>query len=113
VIGGPSLVAVALFLQASAGAPASSRPRDSWFGADKVKHFFMSAFVQSVAYSATRAAGARHGESLAAASVATAVVGVLKERHDRRSYGLFSTRDLVWDAAGGGAATLILVRTER
>ena len=28
---------------------------DHWFGADKVKHFFMSAFVESVTYSALRA----------------------------------------------------------
>ena len=28
---------------------------DHWFGADKFKHFFMSAFVESVTYSALRA----------------------------------------------------------
>lgn len=109
----PSLLVAALFLQTGATAPAASRPRDSWFGADKVKHFFTSAFVQSVAYSSARAAGVGHGGSLAAASAVTGVAGVLKERHDRRSYGLFSVRDLAWDAAGAGAATLILVRTVR
>jgi len=25
--------------------------RDSWFGTDKMKHFFLSAFVQSLSYS--------------------------------------------------------------
>jgi hypothetical protein len=33
---------------------------DSWFASDKVKHFFMSAFIESVSYSALQAA---HGPS--------------------------------------------------
>jgi len=88
-------------------------PRDAWFGADKVKHFFMSAFVQSVAYNGFRLAGAAHGPSLLGASATTAAFGVGKELQDRRAGGRFSARDLVWDAAGAGAATLILDRSTR
>ena len=55
------------------------RPNDGWFGADKVKHFFSAAFVQSVAYSATRAAGVSHGTSLAVATGVTAGASVGKE----------------------------------
>jgi uncharacterized protein YfiM (DUF2279 family) len=81
---------------------------DSWFGADKVKHFFMGAFVQSVSYSAVRAAGAGHNASLMAATGITAGVSVGKELWDAHSGGSPSLRDLTWDAAGAGAATLLL-----
>jgi uncharacterized protein YfiM (DUF2279 family) len=87
--------------------------RERWFAADKVRHFFMSAFIQSVSYSALRAAHAEHGASLAGASVVTAAFGVGKEVYDRRVGNDFSVRDLVWDAAGAGAATLLLERTRR
>ena len=105
-----ALLGVVLLLQTGATAP---RPHDAWFGADKVKHFLTSFFVQSVAYSATRATGVDHAPSLAAASAVTAVVGIGKEMHDRRSYGVFSYRDLTWDAAGAGLATVMLRRTVR
>lgn len=105
-----TVLALALLLQ---GGVATSHPPDRWFGADKVKHFFTSFFLQSVAYSSARAAGAGRGGSLAAASAATAIVGVGKEVRDRRSYGVFSYRDLTWDAAGAGLATLMLRHTER
>jgi putative lipoprotein len=81
---------------------------DSWLGPDKVKHFFMAAFVQSVAYSSIRAAGASHGSSLVAASAVTAGVSIGKEMWDARGNGTASFRDLTWDAAGAGAATLLL-----
>lgn len=111
-------VAAVLLLAAGArdgraqGAPPPERSRDRWVGVDKVKHLALSFFVQSVGYSATRATGVGHGSSLAVASVVTAVTGVGKEWHDRRTSG-FSARDLAWDAAGAGAATLLLRRTVR
>ena len=88
-------------------------PRDSWFGADKLKHFFVAAFTQSVTYNALRLSGAGHGISLAGASAATATVSLGKEFHDRRRSNLFSVRDLVWDAAGAGTATFVLERSRR
>lgn len=94
------------------GAPAE-RPRDGWLGADKVKHFVTSAVVQGMGYGVLRATNADHRSSLIGATVVTAATGVAKELHDRRGTGLFSARDLAWDAAGAGAATLVLVRTER
>ena len=86
---------------------------DPWFGADKVKHFFMAAFVQSVAYSTIRATGAEHRVALAGASVVTAGVSVGKEIWDGRGHGTRSGRDLLWDAAGAVAATELLRRTVR
>ena len=89
----------------------SAPAADRWLGSDKVQHFFTSAFVQSLSYGALRSAGAGHGAALAGASATTAAVGVGKEWHDRDVKGDFSARDLAWDAAGAGAATLLLVRT--
>lgn len=88
-------------------------PPDKWFGSDKLKHFFMAAFTQSVAYSALQAARVRHDQAVAGAWAVTATVSVAKELRDRRAYGLFSVRDLVWDAAGAGAVTLLIARSVR
>jgi uncharacterized protein YfiM (DUF2279 family) len=88
-------------------------PRDGWFGPDKLKHFFVAAFTQSVSYSALQLAHVRHDRALAGAWAVTATVSVAKELRDRRSYGLFSVRDLVWDAAGAGVATLVIERSVR
>ena len=98
------LLAAALLLQP---------PPDGWWGADKLRHFFMSAFVQSVTYSAARAARIDHTPAIATASATSAIVGVGKELRDRRVGGPFSARDLVWDAAGAGAVTVLLARTHR
>ena len=88
-------------------------PPDNWFGSDKLKHFFIAAFTQTVAYSALQAARVDHDPALIGAWAITATVSVAKEVHDRRSYGLFSYRDLVWDAAGAGVATLVIAKTVR
>jgi uncharacterized protein YfiM (DUF2279 family) len=84
---------------------------DRWFGADKVKHFFMSAFVESVTYSALRGAHVRHDQALIAASSFTLGVGIGKEIYDHHSYGHFSVKDLTWDAAGNAAAATALAHT--
>jgi uncharacterized protein YfiM (DUF2279 family) len=90
---------------------APEHARDGWFGPDKLQHFFTSAFVQSVGYGMLRRAGAEQGPAITGASVATAIAGVGKEVYDRRTKGDFSVRDLAWDAAGAGSASLLLVRT--
>jgi putative lipoprotein len=87
--------------------------RDSWFGPDKLQHFFTSAFVQSLGYGVLRRAGADNSPAIAGASAVTAIVGVGKELRDRRTKGDFSARDLAWDAAGAGSASVLLVRTVR
>ena len=102
-----------LMLAFTLGAGPAGHTRDAWFGPDKLQHFFSSAFVQSMAYGGLRRAGAGQGSALAGASVASAIAGVGKELHDRRVKGEFSLRDLTWDAAGAGAATVLLVRTAR
>lgn len=83
-------------------------PGDAWFGADKVKHFFLSALIQSAAYSAARTAGLERSAGQIAGGVVVAGFGLGKELHDRRSAKPFSVRDLAWDAAGGVAAAALL-----
>ena len=90
-----------------------AQPGDGWFSRDKLKHFLVSAFAQSVTYATLQAAGAERGAALTGATAVTATLGVGKELSDRRRGGPFSGRDLAWDAAGAGAATLLLLRTER
>src|SRR5436305_7250807 len=86
---------------------------ESWFGVDKVKHFFIGAFVQSVSYSAIRLAGARHNESLWGATALTAGAGLGKEVWDRRAGGTPSAKDFTWDMLGAGASTVVLRRSVR
>ncbi len=93
------------------GLHAGGHGADKWFGSDKLKHFFLSAFIESVSYSALRAANVRHGPALVAASTITLGAGVGKELYDRRSYGLFSVKDLTWDVAGNAAAATVLANT--
>ena len=109
-----ALAAAALASPTGAGAQAAhSRERDSWFGADKIKHFFMSAFIESLTFSGLQAVGVHRNAAFAGAIGAVAAAGIAKEMHDKRTRGLFSVRDLSWDAAGAGAALLMLRSTQR
>ena len=87
---------------------------DAWLGLDKLKHFFMSAFIESVMYSALQAAHANHRAALGGAIGVTMAVGVGKEIHDKRTPGnIFSVRDLTWDAVGATAGAVLLTQTRR
>ena len=54
--------------------------RDSWFGIDKIKHFFISAFIESVSYSALQAAHVKRRPALGAAIGVTAAFGIARSR---------------------------------
>ena len=101
-----------MILALSAAALLALPPKDGWFGADKVKHFFMSALVQSATFSAARAVGASHASAQIIGGATTGIVGLGREFHDRRQGRIFSVRDLAWDAAGGVAAASLLKRTK-
>lgn len=81
---------------------------DPWFGPDKVKHFFMTAFVTSVSYSTFRASHMSHDGALAAAAGVALAVGTGKEVHDHFTGEGFSVRDLTWDLAGAASAEAVL-----
>ena len=84
---------------------------DHWLAADKMKHFFMAAFVQSASFSAMRATGMSKSSSLLGATALTAGVSVGKEIHDQRSGGVVSYKDLTWDAAGMAAGAALSQHT--
>src|SRR5438046_8989416 len=81
---------------------------DRWFGADKLKHFLMSALVQSSTYSTARATGLRSSASQVGGAAAVMSVGLWKEFHDRRHQKPFSVEDLTWEAAGAVAVASLL-----
>ncbi|HEY0527952.1 MAG TPA: DUF2279 domain-containing protein [Gemmatimonadaceae bacterium] len=88
--------------------------RESWFGADKIKHFFISAFVESLAFSGLQAAGANRRVALGGGIATSAAIGIAREIHDWRTPGKwFSYRDLTADAVGIGAAAILLRHTAR
>ena len=89
------------------------RVKDSIVGIDKLKHFLLSGFVESVTFASLQAVGANRSASLTGALGAAATISIGREVHDRRTSGLFSFGDLVWDALGAGAAMLILTRIGR
>ena len=102
-----------MFAPVGATAQVRHRPqRDSWLGVDKLKHFFMSAFIESLTFGGLQAIGANRNTAFAGAIATTAGFAVGKELYDRKSYGLFSYRDLTWDAAGAGAAIIMLKSTQ-
>ena len=100
-----------LLLVFTLGRAPEHRGGDAWFGPDKLQHFFASAFVQSFGYGVLRRAGADNGQALAGASLVTLTAGVGKELVDRRVRREFSVRDLAWDVAGAGSASVLLART--
>jgi putative lipoprotein len=118
---GVASVALAARVTGVGNGPASARvpeamqaaERDPWFGPDKVKHFFVAAALQSLGYGALRAADVEHRNALAGASALTAAFGIVKELSDRRQGRRVSGRDLLWDAAGAAAISVLLARTER
>ena len=103
---------VALSLAANLVFAQTAVVRDSWFGIDKIKHFFMSAFIESVSYSVLQAAHVKRRPALTTAIGVTAAFGVAREIHDKRTPGKwFSYQDLTWDALGIGAGAAMLTHT--
>jgi uncharacterized protein YfiM (DUF2279 family) len=85
---------------------------DRWFGADKAKHFFMAAFVESGSFSALRLTGMHRGPALDTAIGVAAGVSIGKEVYDHFSGGDPSFKDLAWDGLGMAAAGVALHQTK-
>jgi uncharacterized protein YfiM (DUF2279 family) len=84
---------------------------DRWFAADKAKHFFTAALVESMAFSGLRATGLHRTPSLAGAVGVAGAVSIGKEVYDLRFGGDPSLKDLAWDGAGMFATATLLRRT--
>jgi len=89
------------------------KPADPVFGVDKVKHFFIAGFVESMTFAGMQAVGSSRSTARISAISATAIVSLGREIHDRKTKGLFSVRDLAWDVIGASAALLVLNKTQR
>ena len=87
---------------------AQGQAADAWFGEDKAKHFAMSFFTVTVTHAVARAAGLENGPATAVGAATGVAAGLGKEFYDRRDHGLFSFRDLVWDAAGIALAVVFV-----
>jgi uncharacterized protein YfiM (DUF2279 family) len=98
----------ALALGLSLAMSPAPQPRDAWLGSDKLKHFLLSAFVQSAAFSIARVMGANRTSAQIAGGASVAAVGLWKEFHDGSQNKPFSPRDLAWDAAGALTAAALL-----
>lgn len=110
----PTLLLTIAFTPPSASAQGARAPQhDSWFGSDKIKHFLMSAFIQSLTFGGLQYAGAHRNAAFAGSIGMTAAFGIGKEFHDRRIGEPFSFRDITWDAAGAGVAIVMLRHTQR
>lgn len=84
-------------------------PRDPWFAEDKVKHFFASFVVTSLAASGARSVGLDARASVWAGAGLGTAVGVWKEIRDQGRQGeTASFRDLAWDLMGVGAASAVM-----
>ena len=74
----------------------------------------MSAFINSVSYSALQAARVNHHSAMAGAIGITMAAGLAREIHDMRVPGnIFSVRDLTWDAIGTAAGAALTSHTIR
>ena len=108
---------LALAFALSFGAPATARLQqrapDRWFGHDKWKHFAAAAVIQSVGYAAFRQGDVSRQGAIWRATAVTSTISLGKEGFDRASGRDFSVRDLVWDAAGAGTATLAIIQATR
>ena len=91
----------------------SSKPADLPLGPDKVKHFFIAGFVETMTFAGLQAVGTGRGPARGGAIAAAAAVSIGRELHDRKAKGLFSKWDLAWDAMGAGAAILLINKTQR
>jgi uncharacterized protein YfiM (DUF2279 family) len=80
---------------------------------DKVKHFAIGTFTQSVGFGTVRVLGGSNGAALAAATVGSATAAVLKERHDRRAGDTISRADMVWTMAGAATVSPLLAQARR
>lgn len=91
------LLAAALIACAGCATPR----HDPWLGADKLKHFAVSAAIGAAAAAAAQEAGAEARRARGSAVLVVLTVGAGKEFHDLAVKGRWSWRDMVWNLIGG------------
>lgn len=96
-------------LIAGCALPSKARAQDDWLGADKIMHFVANIAITTVSYTvAVNAWEMEQDEALAFGVGISSAVSLAKEIYDLHTDGLFSGKDLVWDALGMGTAVLLV-----
>jgi putative lipoprotein len=104
---------ILFFCMTLSGGGPGRQPADRFFGEDKLKHFFTSFVVTSLAASGARAAGMDAEPAMWVGAGTGAAVGVLKEVSDLNREGrTASLYDIVWDLGGVGAAAAVSARVQ-
>lgn len=94
---------------AAADSCAVVRGGDSWFGADKARHFTASFLLTGAVSRTLHVHGHENrSRSLAAGVGFTVSLGGLKEMIDRTGRGHASWKDMAADALGAGCGALVL-----
>ena len=102
-----------LFLCMTLGGRQPGGPPERFFGEDKLKHFFTSFVVTSLAATGARAAGLDADASTWVGVGAGTTVGLIKEVSDlNREGATASLYDIVWDLGGVGAAAVVSARAQ-
>ncbi len=84
---------------------------DAWFSADKAKHFFTAALVESASFGGLRSVGVGKHDALIGATAVGVTISIGKEVNDGRTGGDVSPKDLAWDGAGITAMYALLRQT--
>jgi hypothetical protein len=110
-----ALLVLCLITAPCLGGQATAKPKqpDPIFGVDKVKHFFIAGFIESMTFAGLEAAGASRSSARTGGIAAMTVASFGREIHDHKVKGLFSVRDLLWDGIGATAALIVINKTQR
>lgn len=81
--------------------------KDEWSSNDKAKHFLVSFFIGTLAYSLARAGETDKDDATIIGLSFTTACGIGKEVNDEIKRKDWSYKDLVWDIAGAASALSI------
>lgn len=83
---------------------------DKFFSEDKLKHFSVCFFLTSIIYQEARYDfKIKEKNSIYLGISIPLSFGIAKEIYDKKSYGLFSFKDILWDIGGIISATFLII----
>jgi len=75
--------------------------KDEFFGKDKLKHFGTSFFLTNIIYQEAKYNFKIKEKNSIILSISIPFsLGIIKEIKDKKSYGIFSLKDIFWNSAG-------------
>jgi uncharacterized protein YfiM (DUF2279 family) len=82
--------------------------KDEFFGKDKLKHFGFSFFLTNIIYQEAKYNFKIKEKNSTILSISIPFsIGIIKEIKDKKSYGLFSLKDIFWNSAGIISASIL------